>query len=223
MSTLFNTKMKQKFKKQKYALIRYWLENRLVSDKRVIAAFEKIPRENFVTEEQLEHAYEDYPLPILGGQTISQPTTVAIMLEALSLKETDRVLEIGAGSGYNATLIAAICKKGFVYSTEIIPELASFAKENLKKTNIKNAEVVLADGSFGYAEHEPYDKIISTAAVPEIPRAWVEQLKIGGIIVAPVGPVHSQEMLKIKKQKNKLDIESLGSFMFVPLKGKYGY
>lgn len=208
---------------EKEELIRKWQETGLVKDKRLIEAFKKIKREKFVLKDNLSHAYGDYPLPILGGQTISQPSTIMLMLEALELKETDKVLEIGAGSGYNAALIATVCSKGFVYSTEIVEELIDFAKSNLKNAGINNVEIIHSDGSEGFKKGAPYDKIVATCACPEIPELWLDQLKLGGIIAAPVGPMYAQEMVRLKKTKDRLDIKTLGDFMFVPLKGRHGY
>jgi protein-L-isoaspartate(D-aspartate) O-methyltransferase len=207
----------------KEQLLRYWKRTGLVKDKAVLAAFKKNPRELFVPENLKEEAYGDYPLPIPGEQTISQPSTIMIMLQALELKETDKVLEIGTGSGYNAALIATITKKGQVYTTEIVPELVDYANERIKKLKLKNIKVIKSDGSLGYKKEAPYDRIIATAACPSIPKHWIDQLKEGGIIVAPVGPWHSQKMIKLRKAKGKLVEENLGDFMFVPLKGEYGY
>jgi len=163
-------------------------------------------------------------LPIGYEQTISQPTTVLIMTEALELKKGQKVLEVGAGSGYQAALIGNLVgAKGKVITTEIIPELAKFAKANLKKAKIKNAFVVEYDGSQGYGKEAPYDRIIVTAACPEIPKPLVDQLKEGGIIIAPVGSFLGQKMVKGTKRKGGLETYSLGDFVFVPLKGKYGY
>ena len=199
-----------------------------IQDENVLDAFEKIPRHLFVPNELLDLAYTDIPLEIAEGQTISQPYTIAVMLEALELKKGDKVLEVGTCSGYNAALIAHIVgKRGFVYTTEIISELAALADKNLKKLDIKqdikNVEVIETDGSLGWQEKAPYDKIIVTAACPKIPEPLVGQLKENGIIVAPVGPMFGQQMVKAVKQDGKLKKESLGMFMFVPLKGKYGY
>ncbi len=202
-------------------LITYWEKTGIVKDKRLIKAFESINRENFVSGEYKSRAYEDIPLPIASGQTISQPTTVMIMIEALELQKGDVVLEIGSGSGYNAAIISRLCS--FVYSIEIIPELAGLAKKNIKKEGIKNVEIIIGDGSRGYAEKAPYDKIIFTAACPTIPKQAIEQLKEKGIIIAPVGNQYSQKMIKAVKEKQRLNIKELGDFMFVPLKGEYGF
>ncbi len=207
----------------KERLLRYWEETRLVKDKRLLEAFKAIPRENFILPEHISKAYADYPLPIPGGQTISQPSTVMIMIEALELKENDKVLEIGAGSGWCAALIGYICKKGKVYTTEIIKELADFASSNIKKMKIKNIEVIHCDGSQGYIKAAPYNKIIITAACPFIPEPLISQLKENGILVGPVGGYYSQKMIKAKKIKGKLITENLGDFRFVPLKGIFGF
>lgn len=210
---------KRAFLKQK--LIDFWLTNKIITDKRVIKAFKELNREKFIKKEYLSEAYSDYPLPIGHNQTISQPTTIAIMTQALELKPTDKVLEIGTGSGYQAALIAKIARK--VITTEIIPELIEQAKKNIKKANIKNIKVIHTDGSQGYEKERPYDKIIVTAATPNIPKPLIKQLKEKGIIVAPVGPLYSQTMVKGVKMHKDLSTESLGSFVFVPLKGKYGF
>jgi len=193
-----------------------------ISEK-IISAFEKIKREDFVPDAYKDEAYEDSPLPVLAGQTISQPTTVMIMLQALELKEDDKVLEIGAGSGYNAALLGEICKKGKIVSIEFVAELADFAKKNIEKARLKNVEIMQGDGTKGYAKEAPYTKIICTAAIPEIPEEWINQLEENGIIAAPVGPQHEQKMTKLKKLKKRNEITDLGDFIFVPARGKHGY
>ena len=209
---------------KKQALLDYWKKNKIISDKRVFEAFKKVKREDFVLKEFKSDAYEDVPLPILKEQTISQPTTVMMMLEFLELKPGMNVLEIGTGSGYNAALMAEVVgPKGRVYTTETIEDLVDFAKKNLKKAKITNVRVIHTDGSKGWPTGAPYDRIICTAAAPKIPEVYIKQLKEGGIIVIPVGPLYGQVMVKGKKVKNKLETERLGDFMFVPLKGKHGH
>src|SRR3989338_2190511 len=189
----------------KQALIDYWISSEVIKDKRVIDAFKKIPREKFINKEHLDEAYGDYPLSIGEGQTISQPTTVVIMTEALELKESDKVLEVGTGSGYQAAIIANIVgKKGKVISTEIADDLAEFAKANIKKLNIKNIKIIRHDGSKGYEQEAPYDRIIITAACPRIPKPLISQLKENGIIIAPVGNMLEQAMIKARKKNGKL-------------------
>jgi len=208
----------------KKRLIENWESSGTIKDKKVIDAFKAVPREKFILKKHLSEAYGDYPLSIGKGQTISQPTTVLMMTEALELKEGDKVLEVGAGSGYQAAIISKLVgKKGEVITTEIIPELAEFAKKNIQKLEIKSVKIINHDGSQGYEKESPYDKIMITAACPEIPEPLIEQLKENGIIMVPVGDLFGQQMIKGVKKKGKLETKSLGYFMFVPLKGKYGY
>lgn len=213
-----------KIKNSKKRLIDHWQSSGMIKDKKVIEAFKAIPREKFIPEEYISQAYGDYPLSIGKGQTISQPTTVMLMTEALELKKGDKVLEVGAGSGYQAAIISKIVgEKGKVITTEIVSELAELARNDIKKLKIKNIKIVHYDGGQGYKKESPYDKIIITAACPEIPSKLINQLKENGIIIAPVGDLFSQQMIKGIKKKGYLETKSLGYFMFVPLKGKYGY
>lgn len=206
----------------KQQLLDYWQKSKIITDKALLKAFAKVDREKFILSEYLEEAYDDNPLPILGGQTISQPTTVMMMIHALELKKNDKVLEIGAGSGYNAAIMSKLGKK--VYTIEIVKELAEFARRNLEKASIKNVKVIYGDGSLGYEKESPYDKCIITAACPQIPQPIISQMKVGGIILAPIGSsgFGYQEMIKARKTKKGLEKESLGEFSFVPMKGKYG-
>ena len=204
----------------KEQLLKYWKDSKLVTDKKVLEAFSVVDRANFVLDSYQHLAYSDIPLPIGFGQTISQPTTVLMMVQALKLRKTDKVLEVGAGSGYNAAIMAQLCK--FVYAAEIVPGLVEFAKENLSKDGVKNVKVIYCDGSKGYKSEAPYNKIIVTAACPEIPKLLVEQLKENGRIIAPVGTSLHQEMFLGVKKNGKLKLESLGYFSFVPLRGEFG-
>lgn len=184
----------------------------------IIQAFKSINRENFVPQEFKSQAYHDIPLPLKEGATISQPTTVLLMLQYLNIREGNKILEIGAGSGYNAALMSRLVgKKGKIVTVEVDEDLVEFAKSNLKKENIKNVKVVLGDGYKGYSKKAPYDRIIVTAAVQEVPDVLIKQLKLNGILLAPVGE-HSQELVKVKKLKDKIEEEYLGSFIFVPLR-----
>ena len=205
----------------KEILVKRWRDYQIIKDNKVIKAFEVILREKFILPEFKKEAYYDGPLHIGYNQTISQPTTVLLMVEALELKKTDKVLEVGAGSGYGAAIMSRLAKK--IYTTEIIPELVKFAKSNLKKSKIKNVKVIEWDGSQGYEKEKPYDRIIITAGCPEIPKVLIEQLKEGGIIIAPVGGSFGQRMIKGIKKKGKLKETYLGDFMFVPLRGKHGH
>lgn len=201
----------------KEELIQKWREERRIKDKKIIEAFRKVKRENFVKPEYLEDSYDDIPLPIGHGATISQPTTVVIMLGALELKKGDKVLEVGSGSGYVAALISEIVKPGKVIATEIIEELVEFSKRNLKRGGIKNVKIICYDGSKGYEKEAPYDKIIVSAASRKIPKELIKQLKNDGIMLIPVGPGYEQRMLKIMKKGKEIKVEYLGEFLFVPL------
>lgn len=193
-----------------------------IKDEKVLGAFSKIPRHFFVPKNMIDEAYLNIALPIGYGQTISQPYTIAVMLGALELKERDKVLEVGTGSGYNAALISCIIgKKGKLFTTEIVPELTEESGKKLSELGLKNVRVVGCDGSLGYDQEKPYSKIIVTAACREVPPPLIKQLRNNGILVAPVGHCYEQEMLKVKKIGKKLDIKKLGYFVFVPLKGAF--
>jgi len=209
---------------QKIELINFWKQILKLTESE-LNAFKSINREDFVPVTLKSRAYEDIPLPLLRGKTISQPTTIMVMTHALELQPNEKVFEIGTGSGYQAAIIAKIVgPKGKVITTEIIPELVSFAKQNLAKANIKNVEIYETDGSKGLLDKAPYDKIIITAACKEFPKPLLNQLKPNGIIVGPVGNQYEQEMVKgIKDKNNKLQLEFLGPFLFTPMYGKYGF
>ncbi|MDP2907380.1 MAG: protein-L-isoaspartate(D-aspartate) O-methyltransferase [Nanoarchaeota archaeon] len=193
-----------------------------IKDEKVLGAFSKIPRQLFVPKEMINESYLNVALPIGYGQTISQPYTIAIMLESLELKPGDKVLEVGTGSGYNAALIShVIGKKGKLFTTEIVPELAEESKKRLSSLGLKNVKVVVCDGSLGYDKEKLYSKIIVTAACREIPPPLLKQLRNNGVLVSPVGSAYNQEMLKVKKAGKKLDVKKLGFFVFVPLKGAF--
>jgi|SRR3989344_2831246 len=204
----------------KASLVSHWRDR--ISEP-VLKAFSLIPREDFLLLESKMRAYEDTPLPILRNKTISQPSTVVIMTEALELKDGHTVLEIGAGSGYQAALIAKLIGTGHIFTTEVIPELVTFARENLRRTGITNVTVIEHDGSQGYDEKAPYDRIIFTAASPQIPMHLMDQLKVGGIMVVPVGDLNVQHMMKIIKHKDRIEQQVIGEFVFSPLVGKYGF
>jgi len=153
-----------------------------IYDKNVLIAMEKIRRDLFVPQAYKESSYEDRPLPLIKNQTISQPYTVAYMLQELELKEGLKVLEIGTGSGYNAALIAEIVKPGRLYTIEIVKELVKLAKDNLKKAKINNVRIIEGDGSKGYEKEAKYDRIVFTASAPEIPKPLKDQLKDNGIV-----------------------------------------
>ena len=172
-------------KKLRERMVEQQIKARGVSNRNVIAAMLKVPRHMFVPDDMVPYAYDDYPLPIGEGQTISQPYIVALMTELLEPKPTDVVLEIGTGSGYQAAVLAQIVKK--VYSVERISKLAEFARKNLRMLGINNVEVVLGDGWYGLPEHAPYNGIIVTAAPEDVPKPLLDQLADEGRLVIPIG------------------------------------
>ena len=209
---------------QKTELIKFWKENFGFKDIE-LSAFSEVNREEFIPENLRNAAYQDMPLPLLRGKTISQPTTVMIMTHALELQLGEKVFEIGTGSGYQAAIIAKIVgPKGKVITTEVVPELVGFARQNLKKSKIDNVFIYEEDGSNGMASEAPFDKIIITSACKEFPKPLLEQLKPNGIIIGPVGNKYEQEMVRgIKDKDGHLDLDFLGQFLFTPMYGKYGF
>ena len=186
-------------------------------------AFLEIPREVFIPDNIKRYAYLDTPLEIGQGQTISAPHMVAIMVEALDLKKGQKVLEIGAGSGYHAAIVAKIVgKDGHVYTIERFSQLAVFAKNNLKKAKITNVTVEKGDGSEGLLKYSPYDRIYVTCAAPDIPQPLIEQLKDSGKLMIPIGQMICNLEL-IEKKGNEIKTKNLGGCAFVPLVGKYGH
>ena len=193
-----------------------------IKDKRVINAMLTIPRHLFVPEEALwSQAYSDFPLPIGEKQTISQPYIVALMTEALELKGAERVLEIGTGSGYQTAILSVLAGK--VYSIERISSLAARARKVLDSINCSNVVIKIGDGTLGWPEESPYDAILTTAAAPEIPKCYIDQLKIGGRLIIPVGDVYSQVLVKVIKTKDGIIKQDMGGCRFVKLIGRYGW
>jgi protein-L-isoaspartate(D-aspartate) O-methyltransferase len=192
-----------------------------IHDHRVLAAMKEIPRHLFVPSPYDKAAYEDCPLPIGNGQTISQPYIVALMTELLMPQPTETVLEIGTGCGYQAAVLAALVSK--VFSVERISEVAELARVNLKNVGCKNVEVILGDGTTGYLQKAPYDGIIITAATPSVPKPLIEQLAEGGRLVAPVGGRDIQELIRVRKKDGSLYEEHHGGVRFVPLIGECGW
>jgi protein-L-isoaspartate(D-aspartate) O-methyltransferase len=192
-----------------------------IKDERVLEAMRTIPRHLFVDEAMWSQAYNDYPLPIGEKQTISQPYIVALMTEALEPKSTDRVLEIGTGSGYQAAILAYLVD--WVYSVERIRSLAVRARKILDQLHIHNVSIRIGDGTQGWKEHSPYDGILVTAGAPDVPQPLVEQLKEGGRLVIPIGDRYAQTLWKIRKIQGELKWEDLGGCRFVDLVGTYGW
>ncbi len=201
----------------RHAMVRGQIASRGVRDLRVLAAMEGLPRHEFVPVSARGAAYEDRPLPIGAGQTISQPYIVALMSEALRLQGRERVLEIGTGSGYQTAILAALAEQ--VYSLEIVPELAGAARATLERLGIANVHLVTGDGSAGWPEAAPYDAILVTAAPETVPRALLEQLSAGGRLVVPVGPWDDQQLLCIVRTSAGYHSENLAPVRFVPMTG----
>jgi len=208
---------------KKETLIKYLIRTGHLKTDRIIQAFRNVPREVFVPTHLKDYAYVNEPLPIGEGQTISQPLTIADMTEALEPRPGQKILEIGAGSGYQAALLAEIVgDKGRIISVERVKKLAEEARQRIKKLGYKNILIVVGDGSVGYVKEAPYDRIIVTCAAPAVPEPLKEQLKTGGIMIIPVGS-WLQEIFKIKKTNSGFEKQSLGFYQFVPLIGKYGF
>jgi len=188
---------------------------------RVLAAIDSIPRHLFVPENEQTNAYADYPLPIGCGQTISAPHMVAIMCDLLDIKDGMKILEIGAGSGYHAAVMAELAGSGHVYTVERIESLALLARNNLKKAGITNVTVIVEDGTLGLLGFAPYDRISVAAASPEILDTLTDQLKVGGKLVIPVGRLYQELYLVTKTDGIKK--EAKGGVVFVPLIGKKGF
>jgi protein-L-isoaspartate(D-aspartate) O-methyltransferase len=189
-----------------------------IADNRVVDAMRRVPREAFVSQEQYHAAYDDRPLSIGFGQTISQPFIVALMVQALELRGDEKVLELGTGSGYEAAILAELAQK--VVTVEYIPELAESAKQVLDKLGYSNIEVHIAGRTLGWPEGAPYDAIIVSAGAPTVPQVLVEQLTWNGRLVIPVGSRWQQELLRVTKLRKGNNIENLGGCYFVPLIGE---
>ncbi|HWS53946.1 MAG TPA: protein-L-isoaspartate(D-aspartate) O-methyltransferase [Pyrinomonadaceae bacterium] len=193
-----------------------------IADERVLAAVSDVPRHLFVPEALQSRAYGDHALPIAANQTISQPFIVARMSELLEVDRRSRVLEIGAGSGYQTAVLARLA--GQVYAIERIPELAREAQARIRSLGIYNATVKCFDGTLGWNAHAPYDAILVAAGGPEVPEPLVAQLKVGGRLVIPVGPTReSQQLVRVIRAEDGVAREHHGPCAFVPLIGRYGW
>lgn len=197
------------------------LRARGIADPRLLEAFSSVPRHEFLPEKSQPEAYEDHPLPIGEGQTISQPYIVAVTLDALALRPSQVVLEIGTGSGYQTALLAQLTK--YVYSIERYPALAARAQAALLRLGYSNVLVLVGDGSKGLAECAPYDAIVVAAAAPRIPGPLFQQLREGGSMVIPIGPADVQELDMVRKHNGAPMVTVLEGCRFVPLIGEQGY
>ncbi len=193
------------------------LKGRNIFDPAVLKAMESVPREMFVSQSLVSRAYGDSPLPIGEGQTISQPYIVALMTQLLKLEKTDKVLEVGTGSGYQTAVLAEVA--GYVYTVEIVKSLADGARSLLDKLKYENISVQNGDGYKGWGEHAPFDKIIVTAAASGVPAPLIEQLKEGGRLVMPVGGAGYQKLLLGIKENGEMKYETVTSVRFVPMTG----
>jgi protein-L-isoaspartate(D-aspartate) O-methyltransferase len=194
-----------------------------IRNRRVLSAIARVPREEFVSERVLHQAWENRALPIDEGQTISQPLIVGLMTQALELTGTERVLEIGTGSGYQAAVLAELAAE--VITVERFSTLADRAREQLARLGYTNVEVVVGDGTLGWPERAPYDRIIVTAAAPHLPRPLEEQLShvTGSRVVIPIGSADDQDLIIYERRDNRLYETNLGGVRFVPLIGAEGW
>ncbi|MEN8119196.1 MAG: protein-L-isoaspartate(D-aspartate) O-methyltransferase [Bacteroidota bacterium] len=210
----------QDYIKLREKMVENQIKRRGVSDEKVLAAMNAVERHLFVPKEYVNNAYEDSPLPIGEGQTISQPYIVAFMTEILNLDKTKKVLEIGTGSGYQAAVLSEVAGK--VYSIELIESLGKHAKALLKKLAYNNVEVKIGDGYQGWKEHAPYDAIIVTCSPTHVPEKLKEQLAEGGLMIIPVGPRYAQELVLLKKKNGKIKQTEVIAVRFVPMKDEEG-
>jgi len=209
------------FPKARLNMVEEQIISRGIKDPRLIAAMKKIPRHLFVEEALQSQAYSDHPLPIGEKQTISQPYMVALMTETLQLRGKEKVLEIGAGSGYQAAILAELAES--VFSIERIRSLAIRARELLYELGYFNVEIKIFDGTLGWMEKSPFDAIIVTAGAPDIPQPLIDQLGMGGRLVIPVGDAFAQDLIRITKTEEGIKREDLGGCRFVKLIGRHGW
>ena len=206
---------------QRREMVERQLRKRGIRDERVLAAMVSVPRHEFIPAELASEAYGDRPLPIGQGQTISQPFMVAAMAVALELSGGERVLEIGAGSGYQAAVLSLLARE--VHTVEIHEELAVASRERLRRLGYANVEVHVGDGTLGWPDEAPFEAIIVTAAAPDVPPPLATQLAEGGRLIIPVGTSDEQRLLRVEKHDDELSTRSLYHCRFVPLIGKFGW
>jgi protein-L-isoaspartate(D-aspartate) O-methyltransferase len=213
--------MGEKYAPVREKMIEEQLVARQIRDARVLEAMRKVPRHLFVPDEIKAHAYEDRPLPIGQDQTISQPYMVALMVQALELTGSEKVLEIGTGSGYETAILAELCSE--VFSIERLAELADEARALLRALGYRNVRIKVGDGTLGWEEYAPYDAIVISASSPQIPRPLLEQLEPGGAFVVPIGEEQLQSLVRLRKTNEGIREEYLGECRFVKLKGAFGW
>jgi protein-L-isoaspartate(D-aspartate) O-methyltransferase len=203
------------FSELRQQMVKTQIEDRGITDSEVLNAFQKVERHKFVLPETISKAYNDYPLPIEEGQTISQPYIVAFMTDALNLKPSDKVLEIGTGSGYQAAILSEICDS--VFTIEIFPKLGKKASNLFSELGYKNIYAKIGDGYKGWPEHAPFDAIIVTCSPTKIPESLKEQLAEGGRMIIPVGSFPSQTLVLLEKRKEKIKQQKILPVRFVPM------
>lgn len=203
------------FRMRRTELVERALRARGIRDERVLEVMSRVPRHLFVPPELAEHAYEDRALPIGFGQTISQPYMVAVMLETLGLSGTERVLDVGTGSGYQAALLSLLARE--VVSLDVVPDLAASAQARLEELGFRNIEVLVGDGSAGHSEGAPYDAILVAAAAADLPIPLIDQLADDGQLLIPVGPEGIQELILVHKLGGRTAIRKIADCAFVPL------
>ena len=208
------------FDAQRQSLIKA-LQQKGIEDQKVLDALLRVPRERFIDQSLQHRAYENNPLPLMHGQTISQPFIVALMTQALALTGHERVLEIGTGSGYQAAILSQLA--AWVYSVERYASLSEQAAKRLAQSQCRNVSLAVGDGSLGWPEHAPFDRILVTAAAPRIPAHLVAQLELGGLLVIPIGDQHTQDLLVVQRTLEGQKTTSLGLCVFVPLVGEGGW
>ena len=209
------------FDRRRKRMVDEQLAARGIQDRRVLSAMATTPRHVFIDEALRDRAYDDHPLPIGHGQTISHPYTVALMTEALELQGTERVLEIGTGSGYQTAILARICAN--VFSIERIAALATRARRVLDQLSLYNVALRVGDGTIGWNAEAPFDAIIVTAGTPQLPRPLLSQLRAGGRLVVPIGEEESQSLLRLRVDASGVTEEYIGDCRFVKLLGRYGF
>lgn len=215
-------KTSEKYQQKLDHLISAMKKSGFLNDKKVELALRNAPRHEFVPSSLIEKAYDDSPIQIMKNQTISQPSVVSRMTEWLDVQEGQKILEIGSGSGWQTAILAYLVGSGNVYSIERHSELAEFAKKNLDKLGILNVTVISGDGSFGFPEESPFDRIIITAACKKIPDPLLEQLSINGLLIAPVGGYPQSMVLLKKTDSGVIEIKNQLGYVFVPFLGKRG-
>lgn len=221
MAPMPDLSQSEPFASARHAMVLHQLRNRGINDERVLRAMDAVPRHEFVAPPLRREAYEDNPVPIGEGQTVSQPYIVAYMLEILEIAPENRVLEIGTGTGYQAALLGQLARE--VYTIERVPALFIAAQENMERLGYRNVVTIHGDGTRGFPANAPYDRIVVAAAAPDIPTPLFEQLAEGGRMAIPVGPPDIQELLLVKKQKGEAVTHKLEGCRFVPLVREQGF